>query len=163
MSDIDALQSAASRFSDVAGFGAITADGVMGPQTANATLAALHWIATNTTHADDANAILGSSGDQASIGAAAGYIAQFLNNVADDQGLGGSNLVFPDGGTAPPGAGPRITVKPSPGITTAASASLVNAFKGLPGPVVVVGGGLAVLGILWGFSRAFPKRKRKAG
>jgi hypothetical protein len=159
MSDIDALQSAASRYSDVAGFGALTADGVMGPQTTNATLAALHWIVTNTSHVDDANAILGSASNQSQIGASAGYIAQFLNNVADDQNLGGSNLVFPDA-SSPQSAGTQIRVNPTGPATAPGAASLVNAWGGLPAPVKVVFGGLTVLGALWGLSKAFPKRKR---
>lgn len=144
MSAIDDLQEAVSRYAPVAGFGEVAATSQIDPITVSAVVDALSWIRDHVS-AESANAagllnqltsggfdlIGGGTGNTAAaITKSAPGLAAYLNQVADSNNLGSSNLALPGVGTA-----------------------VRNFWGGLPSWVPYAGGGVVLLLVGWAIVR----------
>ncbi len=144
MADIVALQTAASRYGDAAGFGSVTADGVMGPQTQQAVTGALNWIATNVPdEADNASNLSGQLTSQQAIVNSADGITTYLNNVADTVGNMGPNIDIPSVGSTT-----SHLLSKLPGRLPQQAASALDAVAKIP-TWVKVGGIFALAAVVW--------------
>lgn len=95
MSAVDDLQAAASRYAGVASFGAVAATGTVDSGTINAVASALAWVRDHVpTESSNAAALMSQLSDASSITASASGLTTYLNQIADQQNLGGSNLTF---------------------------------------------------------------------
>ena len=96
MSAIDELQAAVSRFGTTVGFGAVTASNTIDAETIAVVSSTLQWIHANVpAQADTAIGLLNQLSSADVIAQSASGIAIYLNQVANDLSLGGSNLNIP--------------------------------------------------------------------
>ncbi len=121
MSAIDQLQAAVSRFGTTVGFGAVTASNTVDAETIAAVSNTLRWIHANVpAQADTALGLLNQLSSADMIAQSATGLAIYLNQVANDLNLGGSNLI----------------------ITPPSSSGIPNWIIYLAVAVVVIGGGM---------------------
>lgn len=154
MSAATVLQSAANRFSRVAGFSPISVDGNIGPVTLSAVQRSLDYIAivhddaVSEPLSDQAAAWAAGARTQSGLVATAVGVGNFLNFAAD-----ALKLPF----VAAPAPTPRPTIDVSTLLPTVgpnpSAASLVDAWRALATWKKILLGALAGVGVIWLWGR----------
>lgn len=148
-SNVASLQNQLNRFAQVAGYAALGVDGIMGPNTGNAILKGLAYVANNDSGEQDtagglAVALVNNDGsiNYAQMSASAYGLATYFGQIADSLNLAApGSKIYP---VASGGGGSHSTQQvlktPNEGGAGALATNLLLAVKNLPTWAKVAGG-----------------------
>lgn len=156
--NVSAVQNAVNRYAGPAGFTKIGVDGIVGNDTGQGVLKALEWIQSNSP--DDADTAAGLAAaiapDFSQINRSAPGLSEYLNGVADQQGLSRVNPPLVASGKLYPSAIPGLPGSP-------AAASLSQTWQKMPTWAKVSVGIAAGLGAIATYKHVKKRHKTLSG